>query len=141
MTARSGAPETSLPWLRPVLSVIAALSVFLIAYGMIYNLGRPRNLHPDPLLAARLIPLELLAGLLVGALVYRAFGRRQAAAPRPDIQERMVTRLALRRGGRFTLAELLEFSPLTPAQATEVLERMVEAGRLKALDGEGYRLP
>ncbi|WP_407539682.1 hypothetical protein Q0M94_16125 [Deinococcus radiomollis] len=141
---RPGADQPSqgdrlLPWLRPVLSVIAALSVFLIAYGAVYNLGRPRNPHPDPLLAARLIPLELLLGVLAGVLAYRAFGRRQLAAPRSDTQERMVARLALRRGGRFTLLELTESSPLTEPQAREVLGRMLETGRLNR-DGDGYRL-
>jgi hypothetical protein len=131
--------DRMLLWLRPVLSVIATLSVFLIAYGAVYNLGRPRNPHPDPLLAARLIPLELLLGLLAGVLAYRAFGRRQQNAPRPDTQERMVTRLALRRGGRFTLTELAESSPLTETQAQEVLGRMLETGRLNR-DGDAYRL-
>lgn len=141
---RSGSDQLSqvdrlLLWLQPVLSVIATLSVFLIAYGVVYNLGRPRNPHPDPLLAARLIPLELLLGLLAGVLAYRAFGRRQVTAPRPDTQERMVTRLALRRGGRFTLLELAESSPLTETQAREVLGRMLETGRLNR-DGDAYRL-
>ena len=135
-TPPSGVP---LSWLRPVLSVIAALTIFLLSYGAVYNLGRPRNPHPDPLLAARLIPLELLLGLLAGWLAYRAFGRREGQAPRPDTQERMVLRLALRRGGRFTRLELSESSPLTEPQATEVLERMLGAGCLHR-DGEGYRL-
>ena len=139
-TAAPSPAARFLPWLRPVLSVIATLSVFLIAYGAVYNLGRPRNPHPDPVLAARLIPLELLLGVLAGVLAYRAFGRRQQLAPRPDIQERMVTRLALRRGGHFTLVELSESSPLTEPQAREVLGRMLDTGRLNR-DGDGYRLP
>lgn len=129
-----------LAWLRPVLSIIATLAVFLIAYGVVYNLGRPRNPHPDPALAARLLPLELLLGLVAGVLAYRAFGRRQQHAPRSDTQERMVTRLALRRGGRFTLPELTEGSPLTAEQAGEVLARMVQAGQLRR-DGDRYGLP
>jgi hypothetical protein len=133
-------PVVPLSWLRPVLSVIATLAVFLIVYGVVYNLGRPRNPHPDPALAARLLPLEVLLGLLAGVLAYRAFGKRQQSAPRDDTQERMVTRLALRRGGRFTLPELTESSPLTAEQAGEVLTRMVQAGQLRR-DGDSYRLP
>lgn len=104
--------QKSLAWLCPVLSVVTTLCVALLAYAVVCNLGRPRNPHPDPALAIRLIPLELL-GLVAGVVVYRSFGRRQQAEPRPDSQERMVTRLALRRGGSFTLSELLESSPLT----------------------------
>ena len=59
-----------LAWLRPVLSIIATLAVFLIAYGVVYNLGRPRNPHPDPALAARLLPLELLLGLVAGNFLH-----------------------------------------------------------------------
>ncbi|GGR05576.1 hypothetical protein GCM10008957_18150 [Deinococcus ruber] len=130
-------------WMRPVLSVIAGFGVALIVYGVAYSHGNPHGGVPDPLLAARLIPLELLLGVLAGLLVYRTFGRRQAAAPRPDTQERMVVRLALRKGGHFTLADLSEASPLTPQQAREVVGQMLEAGRLRASETEpgGYRLP
>ena len=129
-------------WMRPALSVIAGFGAALIVYGIAYSHGNPHGGTPDPLLAARLIPLELLLGLLVGLWVFRTFGRRQAAAPRPDTQERMVTRLALRKGGRFTLQELSESSPLTPQQAREVVGRMVETGRLRPSDSEsgGYQL-
>ena len=132
--------QKSLAWLRPVLSVVTTLCVALLAYAVVYNLGRPRNPHPDPALAIRLIPLELLLGLVVGTLVFRSFGRRQQAEPRPDSQERMVTRLALRRGGTFTLSDLLESSPLTEMQAREALGRMVDSGRLED-EGVKYRMP
>jgi hypothetical protein len=131
--------ERFLIWLRPVLSVIASLSIFLIAYGAVYNLGRPRNPHPDPLLAARLLPLEILLGLVAGVLVYRAFGHRLKGEPRPDAQERIVFRLAMRKGGRFTLGELTESSALTADQAQVVLGRMLQEGRLHR-DGQEYRL-
>ena len=130
--------QESLAWLRPVLSVVTTLCVALLAYAVVYNLGRPRNPHPDPALAIRLIPLEL--GLVAGVVVFRSFGRRQQAEPRPDSQERMVTRLALRRGGSFTLSDLLESSPLTETQAREALGRMVISGRLED-EGARYRMP
>ena len=130
--------QESLAWLRPVLSVVTTLCVALLAYAVVCNLGRPRNPHPDPALAIRLIPLEL--GLVAGVVVFRSFGRRQQAEPRPDSQERMVTRLALRRGGSFTLSDLLESSPLTETQAREALGRMVKSGRLED-EGARYRMP
>lgn len=125
--------------LRPVVSLVAGFGTALVLYGVAFSHGNPHGGTPDPLLAARLIPLELLAGLLVGLWVNRAFGRRQAQPPRPDSQERMVTRLALRRGGRFTLPELTASSPLSEAQAHEVLGRMLEEGRLRR-EGETYSL-
>lgn len=126
-------------WLRPVLSVITTLSITILAYAAVYNLGRPRNPHPDPLLAARLLPLEVLLGVVAGVLAYRSFGRQLSGVQRPDAEERMVIRLALRRRGRFTLAELVEASPLTGVQAQQVTARMVDAARL-SLDGGVYCL-
>ena len=97
----------------------------------------------DPALATRLIPLELLLGLLVAALVWKLFGQRLARAEsgqeRPDVQERMVLRFAHRRGGQFTLRDLSERSPLSSEQAREVTARMLERGQLRR-EGEGYRL-
>lgn len=131
--------QKSLAWLRPVLGVVTTLCVALLAYAVVYNLGRPRNPHPDPVLAIRLLPLELLLGLVAGAAVFRSFRYRQHAEPRPDTQERMVTRLALRRGGSFTFPELLESSPLTEAQARKTLGRMLESGRLEE-EGSSFRI-
>ncbi|MBZ9714626.1 hypothetical protein K7W41_15210 [Deinococcus multiflagellatus] len=104
-----------------------------------------RHLHAlgaqvgDPAFAATMIPLALLVGVVVGALVWRAFGRRQGHAPRADVQERMVYRLAHRKGGRFTLADLQSSSPLTEAQAQAVTARMLDLGRL-VRDGDAFRL-
>ena len=128
-------------WMRGVLSAVAGLGAALILYGVAYSHGNPHGGVPDPVLAARLIPLELLLGLLAGLRVYRLFGHRQAQPPRADSQERMVTRLALRRGGQFTLAELSEATPLTAQQAREVVGRMRAAGQLRAEEGGSYRLP
>jgi hypothetical protein len=64
--------------------VVTTSCISLLAYAVVYNLGRPRNPHPDPALAIRLIPLELLLGLLAGVMVFRSFGHRQRNEPRPD---------------------------------------------------------
>ena len=94
----------------------------------------------DPALAAQLIPLALTVGLLVGVLVWWAFSRRQSGTPRTDIQERMVYRLAHRKGGRFTLDDLRAASPLTDEQARTVTARLLDLGRLTR-DGDTFRLP
>lgn len=130
--------QKPMSWLRPVLSVITTLSITILAYAVVYNLGRPRNPHPDPLLAARLLPVELLLGLVAGLLAYRTFGHQLLVHQRADAEERMVTRLALRRGS-FTLRELVEASPLNEARAQWATQRMVDAGRLSR-KGETYRL-
>lgn len=96
----------------------------------------------DPDFATRMIPLCLLLGGVVAALVWGLFGRRLTRAQggeRADVQERMVRRLAYRMGGAFTLLDLAERSPLSAEQAREVTNRMLERGQL-AREGEGYRL-
>jgi hypothetical protein len=93
----------------------------------------------DPALATRLIPLALLVGLAVGYAVWRIFGRKQTQPGRPDVHERMVYRLAWRKGGVFTLSDLAESSPLDEAQARAVTARMLELGRLTR-DGETFAL-
>lgn len=97
-----------------------------------------------PQLAAQLIPLELLIGLLVGALVWWLFGQRAArlgaGRERQDVQERMVLRFAHRYGGHFTLRDLSEKSPLQGEQARATVTAMLENGLLRR-DGEGYSLP
>lgn len=127
---------------RLIASLVAGLASALILYGVFLSDGRPFPYHnrvPDAELAFKMIPLELLVGLLVGWLVYRLFGRRQAAAPRSDIQERMVYRFAHRQGGVFTLPELETQSPLSAEQARQVVGKLLEAGRLSR-EGETYRL-
>lgn len=89
--------------------------------------------------AARMLPVALLIGLLVAWLVWRLFGSRVERPARADVQERMVLRLAYRRGGHFTLGDLAGSSPLTEEQARAVTRRMQEEGRLTR-DGETFRL-
>lgn len=93
----------------------------------------------DPELATRLLPLLLLLGAAVGALAWMAFGRQARGEARPDVYERMVFRLAHRRGGRFTHRDLLEHSPLDERQAQAVTARLLERGRLERR-GEEYHL-
>lgn len=93
----------------------------------------------DPLFAAQMWPVALLVGLACALLAWRFFGSRERKEARPDIQERMVLRLAHRLGGTFTLRQLGDLSPLTDAQAREVTARMLERGHLQC-EGEGYRL-
>lgn len=93
----------------------------------------------DPELALRMLPVAALIGLLVGALVWRLFGSRVGRAGADDVQERMVLRLAYRRGGTFTLGDLRADSPLSEEQGQAVTRRMLEAGRLTR-DGDRFRL-
>lgn len=93
----------------------------------------------DPELALRMLPVAALIGLLVGGLVWRLFGSRAGRAGADDVQERMVLRLAYRRGGRFTPEDLRSASPLSDDQVQAVTRRMLEAGRLTR-DGDSFRL-
>ncbi|KQQ99470.1 hypothetical protein ASF71_13555 [Deinococcus sp. Leaf326] len=99
-----------------------------------------RFVAPD--LATRLVPLELLIGVAVAALMWWFFGGRSAQVGgerRPDIHERMVLRLAHRMGGQFTLNDLSERSPLSAPQAQATTERMLGRGLLRR-EGEAFRL-
>ena len=97
----------------------------------------------DPAFASQMLPVALLIGVVAAALVWTLFGRRleraEAGGERPDVQERMVLKYAYRSGGRFTLRELEEKSPLSFEQAREVTGRMLERGQLQR-EGDGYRL-
>lgn len=97
-----------------------------------------------PNLATQLIPLEVLIGLLSAYAVWWVFGRRAGrmaqGRERQDVQERMVTRFAHRHGGRFTLRDLSEQSPLTGEQAHLTVSAMLESGALRR-EGDGYALP
>ncbi|ADV67978.1 hypothetical protein [Deinococcus maricopensis] len=136
---------------RIFLSLIGGASTALIAYGVAFSRGWPMGmvevngvrkygfkLHGDADLAARLIPLELLIGLLVAWLIWRAFTRRAATTPRADAEERMVYRYAMRKGGRFTLRDLEVGSPLG-AGARAAVQRLEAQGRV-VRDGDDYRL-
>lgn len=93
----------------------------------------------DPDFALRMVPVALLIGVLVAWLVWRAFGSRVGSAERGDVQERMVLRLAYRKGGQFTLGDLSASSPLSDEQARTVTRRMLDAGRLTR-EGDTFRL-
>lgn len=129
-------------FLRALLTLTAGIGSALVAYAIVFTHGDPRPERGDPELAFRLLPLELLIGVIVAFLVYRAVGRRHGLAPRTDVAERMVLRLAHRRGGRFTVSDLVQDSPLTEPQARETLTRMLDAGRVRAEGGtpDTYRL-
>ncbi len=107
------------------------------------------NLHAfgaqvgDPAFAAQMIPVALLVGFGVGLLVWRIFAHKVGQEARPDIQERMVYRLAYRKGGRFTLSDLSADSPLNETQAQAVVQKMLALGRLNrdlSQDDEGFTL-
>ncbi|WP_034388190.1 hypothetical protein [Deinococcus sp. YIM 77859] len=93
----------------------------------------------DPDFALRTLPLALLVGLLVAWLVWQAFGSRASRAGYSDVQERMVLRLAYRKGGQFTFEDLNASSPLTDEQARAALRRLLDAGRLTR-EGDTFRL-
>ncbi|EYB67827.1 hypothetical protein DEIPH_ctg032orf0073 [Deinococcus phoenicis] len=93
----------------------------------------------DPDFALRMLPAALLLGLLVAWLVWRAFGSRVERPARGDVQERMVLRLAYRKGGRFTFEDLRAASPLSDEQVQAVTRRMLDAGRLTR-EGDTFRL-
>lgn len=80
-------------------------------------------------------PAACLIGLTVAALVWWLYGRRAVQPLHTGQLERMVLRLAYRKGGAFTLQDLLVQSPLTPQQAQEVTDRLTAAGRLRAQQG------
>lgn len=93
----------------------------------------------DPVYAAQMIPVALLIGLAVGLLMWWLFAGRVSGAARPDVEERMVLRLAHRLGGQFTLTQLTEISPLSADQAHVVTARMLQEGRLRRTEG-GFTL-
>jgi hypothetical protein len=92
-----------------------------------------------PEFAGQMLPLALLIGLLVAWGVWRAFGSRAGQAERGDVQERMVLRLAYRKGGQFTFEDLRAAAPLSDEQVQAVTRRMLDAGRLSR-DGDAFRL-
>ncbi|GHF96526.1 hypothetical protein GCM10017783_05500 [Deinococcus piscis] len=94
----------------------------------------------DPDFAVRMLPLCLLLGVLTGYAVWRLFGSRAGRAEATDVQERMLLRLAYRRGGRFSLEDVAASSPLTEVQAVQVVQRMKEAGRLRDAGSGLYEL-
>lgn len=126
--------------LRLILALVAGLSTALVSFAVAYTHGNPRTDVGDPVLAAQLIPLHLTLGLIVGLLVFRAFGRRQAAGPRPDVADRMALRYAHRRRRPFLAEELAQESPLMPEQVPGTLARLSAEGGPLVREGDSYRL-
>ena len=93
----------------------------------------------DPALAAQTVPVALLIGALIALFVWRLFGSRVGRPEQGDVQERMVLRLAYRKGGRFTLGDLDTASPLSAEQARAVTRRMLDSGRLTR-EGDTFSL-
>lgn len=94
----------------------------------------------DPDFAVQMIPAALFLGVLAGYGVWRLFGSREARADASDVQERMLLRLAYRKGGHFSLDDVTASSPLTEAQAIHALRRLKEAGHIRDAAGGGYEL-
>ncbi|WP_084048211.1 hypothetical protein [Deinococcus hopiensis] len=92
-----------------------------------------------PDFAARMLPVALLIGAGIALLVWQLFGSRAERPEQADVQERMVLRLAYRKGGHFTLGDLEAASPLSGEQASAVTRRMLDAGRLSR-EGETFSL-
>ena len=124
--------ETVVVWaVSTVIFLLTVLMAFMLfRAGVKTYIDRQRNREGS----------RIRSKLLVGALVWWAFSRRQSGTPRTDIQERMVYRLAHRKGGRFTLDDLRAASPLTDEQARAVTARLLDLGRLTR-DGDTFRLP
>ncbi|GEM48233.1 hypothetical protein DC3_38680 [Deinococcus cellulosilyticus NBRC 106333 = KACC 11606] len=114
----------------------------LVAYGAVYNHFRPRAGIADPELAFRMIPLELIFGLLMGFWVYRTFGSRlqDGAHPRLDIQERMLFRLLARKGGKITWKDIQDSTPLSEQDARNLLQKWVAEGRLREVGQQEFVL-
>ena len=133
---KSAAPR----WLA---ALVAGLSSALIMYAVFLSDGRPFPYHhrvPDVELAYKMIPLELLTGLLVGGLVFWLFGRRQASAPRSRRAGAHALPLRAPPGRDASPCRNSKASsPLSAEQARQVVGRLTEAGRL-VREGDSYRL-
>lgn len=94
----------------------------------------------NPDFAVRMLPLCLALGALAGYGVWRLFGSRAGRAEAGDVQERMLLRLAYRRGGRFSLEDVAASSPLTEVQAIHAIRRLKDRGRLREAEVGIYEL-
>ncbi len=129
-------------WLRFPLTLIATLGGTLIAYGGFYNHFSPHPKVGDHALALQMIPLELVIGVVFGALVFRLFGRRlQQPNPSPHAGSslRMLYRLAHRMNGVIDLNQL-ERTPLEPQQVRDMLNTLEGQGKAVALGNGRYQL-
>lgn len=128
--------------LRWIMTIVAGMGTALVTYGAFYNHFNPHPKPPqmpDPVLAAQMIPLELALGVLAAWWAWRSFGYRLEQAPASDVQERMVLRLAYRRGGEIDL-EQLDRVPLTAADLRPILDQLVSQGKFELLGPNRYKL-
>ncbi|GGJ17969.1 hypothetical protein [Deinococcus roseus] len=126
---------------RVLLTTMVGMAGSLVAYGAVYNHFRPHAGIADPALAYRMVPLELLFGLLMGWWVFQAFGNKlqAAAAPRADIQERMLFRL-LARKRKITLQDIRDSSPLSEQDAQQLLQKWMAEGKIREVGQQEFVL-
>ncbi|WP_157442538.1 hypothetical protein [Deinococcus misasensis] len=127
---------------RVFLIGMVGVSAALVAYGAVYNHFVPHAGNADPLLAYKMIPLEILFGILMAVWVARAFTNklREGSQPRTDVQERMLFRLLARKRGRITLQDIQNSSPLSEQDARALLQKWTEEGKIKEVNPQEYVL-
>lgn len=119
-----------------------ALLAFLVALGCAYGLYGLVAVFGGVNLAYRLVPLEFIGAIVIGAVVYRLFQRVReghSSGVRPDQAERAIERLAYRRRRPLTVQDVASDTLLDEPGALLALEAMVKAGSAERVNG-AYRI-